>query len=97
MPSLQPRTPQGLEGGDLGISRQNRGVPAKGDCQRGEARRQRRGTCPEAPPPVPGRAAPIAATGSFGRMDGLPFLQMVQRKVYWMTHQAPRLIELAEG
>jgi homoserine kinase type II len=40
---------------------------------------------------------PIAATGSFGRMDGLPFLQMVQRKVYWMTHHAPQLVEMAEG
>src|SRR5258706_3054039 len=40
---------------------------------------------------------PIAATGTFGRMDGLPFLKMVQRKVYWMTHNAPHLIELAEG
>ncbi len=30
---------------------------------------------------------PIAATGSFGRMDGLPFLQMIQRKVQWvLTH-----------
>jgi homoserine kinase type II len=40
---------------------------------------------------------PIAATGNFGRMDGLPFLQMVQRKVYWMTHHAEKLVELAEG
>ncbi len=40
---------------------------------------------------------PIAATGNFGKLEGLPFLQMVQRKVYWMTHNAPRLIELAEG
>jgi Ser/Thr protein kinase RdoA (MazF antagonist) len=40
---------------------------------------------------------PIAATGNFGRLEGLTFLQMVQRKVYWMTHQAPHLIELAEG
>ncbi len=40
---------------------------------------------------------PIAATGNFGRMEGLTFLQMVQRKVYWMTHNAPKLIELAEG
>ena len=30
-------------------------------------------------------------------MEGLTFLQMVQRKVYWMTHNAPRLIRLAEG
>ncbi len=40
---------------------------------------------------------PIAATGTFGRMEGLTFLKMVQRKVYWMTHQANKLIELAEG
>ena len=40
---------------------------------------------------------PIAATGSFGRMAGLNFLQMVQRKVYWLTHNAPHLIELAES
>lgn len=38
---------------------------------------------------------PIAATGSFGRMEGLPFLQMVQRKVRWLQEHAPRLIELA--
>ena len=40
---------------------------------------------------------PIAATGNFGRMEGLKFLQMVQRKVYWLTHNAQKLIELAEG
>lgn len=40
---------------------------------------------------------PIAATGNFGRLEGLKFLQMVQRKVYWMTHHAERLVELAEG
>ena len=27
---------------------------------------------------------PIAATGSFGRMEGFPFLQMVDRKVKWI-------------
>jgi len=27
---------------------------------------------------------PIAATGSFGRMDGFPFLQMIDRKVKWI-------------
>ncbi|MDY7010039.1 MAG: phosphotransferase [Planctomycetota bacterium] len=27
---------------------------------------------------------PIAATGSFGRMQGFPFLQMIQRKVRWV-------------
>ena len=40
---------------------------------------------------------PIAATGTFGRMDGLAFLQMVQRKVAWMNNSANMLIELAEG
>jgi Ser/Thr protein kinase RdoA (MazF antagonist) len=38
---------------------------------------------------------PIAATGTFGRMEGLPFLQMVQRKVYWMQRSADRLVEVA--
>jgi Ser/Thr protein kinase RdoA (MazF antagonist) len=40
---------------------------------------------------------PIAATGSFGRMEGMAFLQMVQRKVQWMQKSAATLIELAEG
>src|SRR5688572_5007725 len=40
---------------------------------------------------------PIAATGTFGRMEGQSFLQMVQRKVAWMQRSAPRLVELAEG
>ena len=40
---------------------------------------------------------PIAATGTFGRMEGMAFLQMVQRKVQWMQKSAPTLIELAEG
>ncbi len=40
---------------------------------------------------------PIAATGSFGRMEGMAFLQMVQRKVTWMQKNASRLIEIAEG
>jgi homoserine kinase type II len=40
---------------------------------------------------------PIAATGNFGRLEGLKFLEMVQRKVYWLTHNAQKLIELAEG
>jgi hypothetical protein len=40
---------------------------------------------------------PIAATGSFGRMEGLTFLQMVQRKVYWLTHNALHVVELAEA
>jgi Ser/Thr protein kinase RdoA (MazF antagonist) len=40
---------------------------------------------------------PIAATGAFGRMQGLAFLQMVQRKIHWMQQNADRLIELAAG
>ena len=39
---------------------------------------------------------PIAATGSFVRIDGLAFLQMVQRKVYWMQRNADKLCHLAE-
>jgi homoserine kinase type II len=40
---------------------------------------------------------PIAATGNFGRLEGLAFLQMVQRKVVWMQRSADRMIELTEG
>jgi homoserine kinase type II len=40
---------------------------------------------------------PIAATGSFVRIDGLAFLQMVQRKVYWIQRNAEKLVELAEA
>jgi len=40
---------------------------------------------------------PIAATGTFGRLEGLAFLQMVQRKVYWMQRSAEKLIEIAQG
>jgi len=40
---------------------------------------------------------PIAATGTFGRMEGLSFLQMVQRKVYWMQRFAEKLVEIAQG
>jgi len=40
---------------------------------------------------------PIAATGQFGRMDGLAFLQMVTRKVKWLQKNASMLVELAEG
>jgi len=40
---------------------------------------------------------PIAATGTFGRMEGLAFLQMVQRKVYWMQRSAEKLMEIAQG
>ena len=40
---------------------------------------------------------PIAATGTFVRIDGLAFLQMVQRKVYWVQQNADRLIAMAEA
>jgi homoserine kinase type II len=40
---------------------------------------------------------PIAATGQFGRMDGMAFLQMVTRKVKWLQNNSQMLIELAEG
>src|SRR3954465_7463121 len=39
---------------------------------------------------------PIAATGQFGRMDGMAFLQMVTRKVTWLQKNAKMLVELAE-
>ena len=37
---------------------------------------------------------PIAATGTFGRMEGITFLQMVQRKVAWMQRSAQQLIRV---
>jgi homoserine kinase type II len=40
---------------------------------------------------------PIAATGSFGRMEGMAFLEMVQRKIHWMQKSADTLVELAAG
>jgi hypothetical protein len=40
---------------------------------------------------------PIAQTGSFGRMEGLAFLIMVQKKVSWLQKNAQRLVDLAEG
>jgi Ser/Thr protein kinase RdoA (MazF antagonist) len=40
---------------------------------------------------------PIAATGQFGRMGGLGFLSMVQRKIKWMQNSSQKLIDLAEG
>jgi Ser/Thr protein kinase RdoA (MazF antagonist) len=40
---------------------------------------------------------PIAATGNFGRMEGLAFLTMVQKKIYWMQRSADKLVELAAG
>lgn len=40
---------------------------------------------------------PIAATGSFGKLEGNAFLLMVQRKVHWLQKHADKLVELAEG
>ncbi len=40
---------------------------------------------------------PIAATGQFGRMDGMAFLSMVVRKVKWLHKNVGKLVELAEG
>jgi len=40
---------------------------------------------------------PIAATGQFGRMDGMAFLQMVTRKTKWLAEHSKMLVELAEG
>jgi homoserine kinase type II len=37
---------------------------------------------------------PIAITGQFGRLEGTEFLKMVQRKVYWLTHSAEKLVAL---
>jgi homoserine kinase type II len=40
---------------------------------------------------------PIAATGTFGRLDGEAFLDMVRRKVNWLRAESAGLIELVEG
>jgi Ser/Thr protein kinase RdoA (MazF antagonist) len=40
---------------------------------------------------------PIAATGTFVRIDGVAFLQMVKKKIDWMQRNANRLVELAEA
>ena len=40
---------------------------------------------------------PIAATGQFGRIEGMAFLHMVQRKVHWLRKNIDKLVELAEG
>ncbi len=37
---------------------------------------------------------PIAATGTFGRLEGMAFLKMVARKVDWILDHAPQLIRL---
>ena len=39
---------------------------------------------------------PIAATGSFGRIDGFPFLQMIDRKVKWIFANMDALIGALE-
>ncbi len=39
---------------------------------------------------------PIAATGSFARMDGVGFLLMVERKVRWLQTQAEHLADVFE-
>jgi Ser/Thr protein kinase RdoA (MazF antagonist) len=38
---------------------------------------------------------PIAEKGKFGRLEGIPFLEMVQRKIHWMQRSAEKLIALA--
>ncbi len=38
---------------------------------------------------------PIAATGSFAKMDGVQFLQMVLRKVHWIRDNETQLVEIA--
>ena len=38
---------------------------------------------------------PIAVTGTFSRIDGVSFLQMVDRKVSWIARHASRLVGLA--
>lgn len=40
---------------------------------------------------------PIAATGSFGRMEGMAFLRMVHKKITWILRHADRLVEVASG
>ncbi len=40
---------------------------------------------------------PIAATGSFGRIPGFPFLQMVERKVRWILDNIDHLRELLDN
>jgi len=49
-------------------------------------------------PESPRAVFPIAATGKL-RPHGraLKFLQMVQRKIYWLTHHAQKLIEAGRG
>jgi len=39
---------------------------------------------------------PIAATGSFGRYEGFPFLQMIDRKVKWVHENLDTLVSVLE-
>src|SRR5690606_20332471 len=40
---------------------------------------------------------PIAATGSFARMEGVGFLLMVERKVRWLQRHADHLVRTMDG
>lgn len=40
---------------------------------------------------------PIAATGSFGRIMGFPFLQMIERKINWILSHIQELHAILEG
>ena len=40
---------------------------------------------------------PIAATGYFGRIEGVGMLQMVQRKVRWLQNKADDLVNMVTG
>jgi hypothetical protein len=40
---------------------------------------------------------PIAATGSFGRIDGFGFLKMVRRKTDWILAHADTLVNVLEA
>ena len=39
---------------------------------------------------------PIAATGSFGRIEGFRFLQMICRKARWLQHNGERLVAVLQ-
>jgi Ser/Thr protein kinase RdoA (MazF antagonist) len=39
---------------------------------------------------------PIAATGSFGRLEGFRFLQMISRKVRWLEQNGDRLMSVVQ-
>jgi len=40
---------------------------------------------------------PIAATGSFARLEGMGFLKMVERKVRWLQQHCDKLIAAVDG